>query len=397
MQRSPNLELKSVLLLAFAHFTVDFYTGFVAPLVPVLKQQLGFSITQAAFLLSVFSVTSSMGQTIFGFLFDRVRNVAPVVLGPLCAGLFLSGLGVAGSYSAAIALLVAGGLGVAAFHPQGAALAGLKSGRRHSVGVSIFVTGGTVGVGTGALTAAFIVDLAGPRAIAYSVVVAVPAVLLLWRQLGRQEAVPVRRPVTPLESLPYGILLGLAALATVRALMILGYHAFLPLYLTQLGTSLPTIGLTLFTLNLCGGIGGFTGGYWAERLGDRWVLYASFLVPVPLFATYLWVESGLVGGTCLALAGYAVGTGIPIVISLSQRRFPRQVATVSSVVMGVSWGIAGLLLTPLGAVAERVGIYAVLWGVALAGVLGLCLAVIIFRFRSGAPEVRTAQASGSLY
>ena len=110
MQRSPELELKSVILLAFAHFTVDFYTGFVAPLVPVLKEQMGFSITKAAFLISVFSLTSSMGQTIFGFLFDRVRNLAPVVLGPLCAGLFLSALGVAGSYPVAIALLVAGGL-----------------------------------------------------------------------------------------------------------------------------------------------------------------------------------------------------------------------------------------------------------------------------------------------
>ena len=57
----------------------------------------------------------------------------------------------------------------------------------------------------------------------------------------------------------------------------------------------------------------------------------------------------MVGWTCLALASYTVGTGIPIVISLSQRSFPRQVATVSSVVMGVSWGIAGLLVTPLGA------------------------------------------------
>ena len=396
MQRSPELELKSVILLAFAHFTVDFYTGFVAPLVPVLKEQMGFSITKAAFLISVFSLTSSMGQTIFGFLFDRVRNLAPVVLGPLCAGLFLSALGVAGSYPVAIALLVAGGLGVAAFHPQGAALAGLKSGRRHSVGVSIFVTGGTVGVGTGALAAASIVDFAGPGAIVYAVVVVVPAVLLLWRQLGRQKAILVHHRVTRLDRLPHGILVGLVALATVRALMILGYQAFLPLYLTQLGSSLATVGWTLFTLNLCGGIGGFTGGYWAERLEDRGVLYASFLVPVPLFASYLWVGSGMVGWTCLALASYTVGTGIPIVISLSQRSFPRQVATVSSVVMGVSWGIAGLLVTPLGAWAERVGIYTVLWCVALVGVIGFCLAVFLFRRRRAAPEGSPAPVSGSL-
>ena len=253
-----------------------------------------------------------------------------------------------------------------------------------------------MGVGTGALAAASIVDFAGPGAIVYAVVVVVPAVLLLWRQLGRQKAILVHHRVTRLDRLPHGILVGLAALATVRALMILGYQAFLPLYLTQLGSSLATVGWTLFTLNLCGGIGGFTGGYWAERLEDRGVLYASFLVPVPLFASYLWVGSGMVGWTCLALASYTVGTGIPIVISLSQRSFPRQVATVSSVVMGVSWGIAGLLVTPLGAWAERVGIYTVLWCVALVGVIGFCLAVFLFRRRRAAPEGSPAPVSGSL-
>ena len=123
MQRSTELQVKSVILLAFAHFTVDFYTGFVAPLIPVLKEQMSLSITQAAFLMSVFSLTSSLGQTIFGFLFDRLRSLSPVLYGPLCAALFLSGLGIAESYPVAIVLVAAGGLGVAAFHPQGAALA----------------------------------------------------------------------------------------------------------------------------------------------------------------------------------------------------------------------------------------------------------------------------------
>ena len=95
----------------------------------------------------------------------------------------------------------------------------------------------------------------------------------------------------------------------------------------------------------------------------------------------------MVGLASLALAGYTLGTGVPIVISLSQRRFPRQVATVSSVVMGVSWGIAGLALTPLGALAERTGIYAVLWGLTLAGLIGFALAVLTFRHRGTNEEV----------
>ena len=49
-------------------------------------------------------------------------------------------------------------------------------------------------------------------------------------------------------------------------------------------------------------------------------------------------------------------SSIPVTIIMAQELFPQRVNTVSSLIMGLSWGIGGLLVTPLGAIAERIGL-----------------------------------------
>ena len=379
MHPGSNLQLKAVALLALGHFTVDFYAGFVTPLVPVLRQSIGFSLTEAAFLITVFSLSSSVAQTGFGLLFDRLRNARLVALGPLLAGVIISSMGLASSYSLLLLLAVAGGLSVAAFHPLGAALAGHKSGRRHSVGMSIFVTGGTMGIATGALAVSLIVEVAGRSAIVYAMLPAAGVAFLIWRRTDDQDPAPAEQsPVSDRLRLRYGLLFGLGGLATLRASVILGFHAFVPLYLTGQGSAISTVGWTLFLFGFSGGLGGLTSGHWAERVGDKNLLYASYLLPFPLLCGYLLMGTSLAGLACLAMAGYCICSGIPVIISLGQRSFPRRMGTISSVVMGLSWGISALTITPAGALAERVGIYPILWGFASVSLLGFVVALLVF-------------------
>ena len=380
MQLRPDYQLKAMALLAVGHFTVDWYSGFITPLVPVLQQHIGFSLTEAAFLISIFMVSSTLAQTGFGFLFDRLSHVHLVAVGPLLAGVGISCMGLMSSYLALVLLAMAGGLGVAAFHPQGAALAGLKSGHRHRIGMSIFVTGGTLGIAVGALTVSLLLEMAGLRATVYAMPLGIGVAFLIWRYLDYQN--PARADASSVSSGPrlrYGLLLGLGGLATLRALIILGFHAFVPLYLTGLGTSLSMVGLTLFVFGLCGGLGGLTAGHWAERIGDKNLLYASYVFPLPLLSGYLLMGTSQTGLACLALAGYTISLGVPVIVSMAQRSFPRRRGTISGVVMGLSWGTAALMITPAGVIAEQVGIYAVLWGFALISLLGFSLALLLFR------------------
>ena len=391
MISKAEFRLSRVLLLTVGHFTVDFYAGFIPVLVPVLQRAVGFTLTEAAILVSAFSLSASFSQTLFGVLFDRWRSVRLVAFAPMLAAVTLSCIGIMPSYISLIFLVIAGGLSVAAFHPYGASLAALASGSRHSVGMSLFVTGGTMGVAVGALVAAALVDRGGLSATVYAVVFGCLVAFLIRRNINGRP-VPQEKKYQAVGTLPtgYGFLFGLGILAMIRAFVILGFQTFVPLYLTALGTPLPTVGLTLFVFGIAGGFGGLTSGTWAERFGEKGVLFASFLIPIPLFLGYLLLGTSVAGIACFGLAGYSIVTGVPILIAISQRSFPRRVGTISSFVMGVSWGMAGIGITPAGMFAERFGLYSTLWVLGLTGFVGFPVAVLLFR-RQLVPAISPAR------
>src|SRR5512132_3604583 len=92
---SPRL-----LLLALAHFTIDAYSSFFSPLLPLLVTKLDLSLTRVGTLVALASSSSSFAQPLFGLLGDRLRRPWFVALGPLTAALFLSGIGMAPSFGA---------------------------------------------------------------------------------------------------------------------------------------------------------------------------------------------------------------------------------------------------------------------------------------------------------
>src|SRR5437867_7708214 len=133
-----------LVLLSLAHFSIDAYSSFVSPLLPLLVAKLDLTLTRVGTLIALSSLSSSLSQPLFGLIADRIRRPWFVAFGPLCAAVFLSAVGLAPNFGWLIALLMLGGLGAAAFHPQGAALATDRAERR-SLALSLFVGGGPLG------------------------------------------------------------------------------------------------------------------------------------------------------------------------------------------------------------------------------------------------------------
>ena len=92
-------------MLAFAHFTIDAYSSFFSPLLPLLVTKLDLSLTLVGTLVALASISSSFSQPVFGLLADRIHRPWFIAFGPLVAALFLSGIGVAPTFSALLALL----------------------------------------------------------------------------------------------------------------------------------------------------------------------------------------------------------------------------------------------------------------------------------------------------
>ena len=83
-----------VLILAACHFIHDIYSAFLAPLLPLLIDKLGMSLTQAGFLSTAMQLPHLLNPFI-GRLADRINVRYFVILAPVTTAVPMSLIGVA--------------------------------------------------------------------------------------------------------------------------------------------------------------------------------------------------------------------------------------------------------------------------------------------------------------
>jgi FSR family fosmidomycin resistance protein-like MFS transporter len=366
-------------LLTLSHLAIDSYSSFFSPLLPLLVHKLDLNLTLVGTLVALSSVTSSFSQPLFGLVSDRLRRPWFVVFGPLVAAVFMSGLGLAPSYAVLVALLMAAGLGVAAFHPQAAALAAGLSPRRN-LAMAFFVTGGTLGFAIGPMFAVGVVSAFGLERTWLAAIpgLIVSGLLIAWLSRVTPRPHHEARRVPPLRALrPVLRPLSLLYVATVsRSAVSYGFMTFLPLHLHARGYGLSQSGAIVSLYLFFGAMGGFLGGWLSDRIGGRRVILASFIGGAPLFFAFLLLPDA-VGLPCLILGSFVLQSSLPVNVVLGQELSPEHSSTISSLLMGAAWGVGALIIGPVGALADRSGIptaLAVLSGMLLVGLV--CAAML---------------------
>lgn len=373
-------------VLSLAHFTIDSYSSFYIPLLPLLVHRLGLNYTMVGGLVALGSMSSSFSQPLFGLLSDRLSRPWFVAAGPLVAAVFLSSIGAAPTYAALVALLVAGGIGVSAFHPQTASLAGTSTSSR-GMAMSFWVTGGTLGWALGPM---FATQTARVFGLERTWIAAAPGIVLslaLFLWLRRVPAVPhaARRQAKLSELAPVARPLGMLYLTVVtRSAVSSGFATFLPLYVHEKGWSVEAGGLLTTIYLTCGALGGFAGGAIADRIGGHRVVRMSFLVAAPFFVAFFLLP--LTPALVCLVAGYAfLQASLPVNVVLGQELSPRHASTISSLLMGAAWGVGALLVGPIGALADHSGLRVALMALSSLIAVGALCARGIEPSRRGAP------------
>ena len=147
-------------VLSGGHLAVDFASGSVPALIPFLSDRFRLGYALAALLLLAVTVSSSLVQPLFGLWSDRRGALWLIPGGVMLAAVGVGGAAVAPVYPLVLVLVLAGGLGVAAFHPEGAKFAAYASGRKRASGMSYFNIGGNAGYALGAfVTGQLVVSL----------------------------------------------------------------------------------------------------------------------------------------------------------------------------------------------------------------------------------------------
>jgi FSR family fosmidomycin resistance protein-like MFS transporter len=143
----------------------------------------------------------------------------------------------------------------------------------------------------------------------------------------------------------------LFSIAVIREFTRLAVVTFLPILLALQGRSLTAGGVTLALFSLAGALGGMVGGSLSDTWGRKTVILASGLLCVPLLHG-MFRTDGLVSLVFLVLAAASLSGANSVVIAFAQELVPSRAGTASSVVMGLGWGVAGVLLIGFGGLAE---------------------------------------------
>ncbi len=345
----------TILLMSAAHLMVDGYGNIYAPLLPVLIPRLGLTLAAAGTLTMLFQMAASVAQVGFGHLADRWRPRTLIRCGPVVSISLLSLVGLARTKLELAAILVAGGLGAAAFHPPAAALAHRLGGDRQGFAMSVYITGGTLGFSFGPLLFA---PFAQHFGIQWTPLLAIPGLLVVTFFVRRVPPIPLHPSShRGLEALrPYAKPLGLLyTIVVLRTLASLTFATFVPVMLTRRGLSVAQAGASVAVYLFASGIGGFFGGPAADRFGPRKVIALSLVAACP----FLFAAPFLTGWqfvVVLAIGGLFLQSTLPVNVTFGQSLAPVSAATVSSLMMGFAWGTGGLSVPFMGMIADRVGI-----------------------------------------
>ncbi|MDX2268075.1 MAG: MFS transporter [Bryobacter sp.] len=363
-------------LLCLGHFFIDMYSSALAAFQPYLAKTIGLSLTEAGLLAGLYVFANSVTQPGFGYFADKLHSRLFTTLAPALAGLGISMIGGASSFAQVLWLSVVGGMGIASFHPQASALSTQDIPDNKPFWMAVFISSGTLGLAFGPAVYARIIETWG---LDRSWVAALPGVLvtlllLAYLPTPAADALPKAKfDVAPLRAVwrPLTILYFLVFL---RSIVQITFTQFLPLYLTRERGFSPVAASQALSLYLaCGALGGFLGGNLANRFGGRQTILLSMAGSVPFLVGFFFT-SGPWSLVCLALGGLVLLFTIPVNVVMGQQLAPQQAGTVSALLMGFAWGMAGFLFIPfIGWVSDWVGLHNALLSLTVFPVLGFFL------------------------
>ncbi len=110
-------DVRVIGLVSTAHGLSHIYYMALPPLFPILKDQLGVSYTELGLLMTVFSVTSGLGQTPVGFLVDRIGSRAVLAFGLILQAAAIGAIGLAPGYNWVLVCVFLAGLAHTVYHP----------------------------------------------------------------------------------------------------------------------------------------------------------------------------------------------------------------------------------------------------------------------------------------
>ncbi len=367
---TPTVNYRVIFGLFLIHFIGDFYVSFVNPLLPTFIDKFSLSLTQVGLLTGISRLMAFVVQPPIGYLADHYRTRFFVLGGPLLAIIFISLVGVAPTFPVLTAFVVLGSIGSSMYHPTAAGMVSTFSGPRFGFSMSVFNMGGTLAFGLGPLLITYLVDRLGFSASPLAIILGLGIMVYPFKVVPCPEEEGLKdlgfmgsmREVLGKVWKPIALIW---LISVLRSFTTQAFGTFLPVLCAREGFSLFYIGAIVSLYNIAGAISGLLAGHLSDRIGYKPIFYGS-----SLFATlFLYLLVVLPGRWILVnafLSGFFIMAVLPLTVTMGQELAPKGKSIVSSLMMGLAFGMGGMMTPIAGYFADLFSIRSVLSAFALA-------------------------------
>jgi len=273
-------------------------------------------------------------------------------------------VGVAPYFWLVLLLIGLGSISSAIYHPTAAGMVSVYAGRRTGLAMSLFGLGGTLGFTLGPLVCSGYVTLMGMHRLPILTLfgVLVFAVLFVWIPASNGSGHAQKDFFGSLKKSigkVWKSIVLIWSIACSRALVEQALLTFIPVLTAAEGHSLMSVGSILSLFTVGGSVSALVCGHLADRLGFKPIYYFSFALSSPILLLFIQATGWQLYPLAFMSGFLLLATLFPAV-ALAQKVAPEGRSLVSSIVMGLALGIAGLLMPLTGKMADAFGIRTVL-------------------------------------
>jgi FSR family fosmidomycin resistance protein-like MFS transporter len=355
-----NKNKQTLAVIAFAHFTIDWFPAYLTPLLPVIKEHYGLTIGQTTMIPAILGFASAFAQPFFGSLSDKFKSRIFMILAVLITGFSMSSIGLVGSFLMLMVLLLIGRLSNAAFHPEAATFIGELEFKKSGIAMSSYTFAGQMAVGLSPLFISYMYKYFGLVNIFYSSLLALVASALLIKYLPKRAS-PEKHKMKKsskdfFRSKNFRFILIIITIVTIRSSIGSTFKNLIPIYYASLGMQITVGGIFLAANMFFGALGNLTGGFVTDKLGNRWNNVISFSIMIPIIIAFVFSKNLYLSLAIFSIFGFVSSMSIASNVVYVQKLFPYNRGLATSMVTGVAWGLSGAILIFMGNLADKIGI-----------------------------------------
>lgn len=372
VQATTGITFRILVALSICHCLNDTLQSVISAVYPLFKEDLGLSFAQIGLITLVYQSAASVCQPLTGLFFDKWPSAWSLPTGMSFTLVGLLSLAFANTLPLVLCSVALVGIGSSVFHPEASRLTSLASGGKRGLAQSLFQVGGNLGGSLGPLLAAVFVAPYGRRHIALFTILAFTAIMVMipvghWYKsfllrLRKAEGETLKTSVC--RPLPMGKTVFSIAILLILIFSKYIYMASLNSYYTfylihKFGVSVQASQLYLFVFLIATAIGTLLGGPIGDRVGRKYVIWASILGAAPFTLIMPHVENLYLMTILSFCVGLTLSSAFPAILVYAQELLPYKLGLISGLFFGFAFGVAGIASAVLGNMADRYGIEAV--------------------------------------